>query len=76
MLMRCTAVRFMRQFCEFSGLDQTNEDAIRYLTRLVDFFTSDYLDVLESAQYHTIYHYDLRWPKLSGVVEETDEVVK
>ena len=60
----------MRQFCEFPGFDQTNEESIRFVTRLVDFFTSDYLDVLESAQYHVIYHYDERWPKLSGLIEE------
>ena len=71
-LTRILAVRFMRQFCEFPGFDQANEEALRYLTRLVDFFTSDYLDVLESAQYHTIYHYDLRWPKLSGLVEDSE----
>ena len=58
----------MRQFCEFPGLDQNNEEAIRYLTRLVEFFTTDYLDVLETAQYDTIYHFDVRWPKLSGLV--------
>lgn len=62
----------MRQFCEFPGFDNTNEESVRYLTRLVDFFTSDYLDVLESAQYHTIYHYDVRWPKLSGLIEDSE----
>ncbi len=72
------ACRFMRQFCNYSAFDQTNEEAVRYLTRLVDFFTSDYLDVLESAQYHVCYHYDARWPQLSGLedaerIEEAEE---
>ena len=66
----------MRQLCQWPGFDQANEDALRFVQKLVDFFTSEYLDVLEHAQYHVVYHYDERWPKLSGVPEaelEEDE---
>ena len=59
----------MRQLCQWSGFDQTNEEALRFVQKLVDFFTGEYLDVLENAQYHVVYHHDERWPKLSGVPE-------
>ena len=67
----------MRQLCQWPGFDQTNEEALRFVQKLVDFFTGEYLDVLENAQYNVVYHHDERWPKLSGVPEaelEEDEV--
>ena len=63
----------MRQLCNWPGFDQASEEALRFVQKLVDFFTNDYLDILESAQYHVVYHYDERWPKLTGVAEAEEE---
>ena len=55
-------------------MESAGEEALRFIQKLVDFFTNDYLDILESAQYHVVYHFDERWPKLTGVAEaELDE---
>lgn len=65
----------MRQLCNWPGFETASEEGLRFIQKLVDFFTNDYLDILESAQYHIVYHYDERWPKLTGVAEaEEDEV--
>lgn len=64
----------MRQLCNWPGFETASEEGLRFIQKLVDFFTNDYLDILESAQYHIVYHYDERWPKLTGVAEaEEDE---
>ncbi|EKM50129.1 uncharacterized protein PHACADRAFT_153519 [Phanerochaete carnosa HHB-10118-sp] len=68
--------RFMRQLCQWADFDQTNEDALRYVQKLVDFFTGEYLDVLEQAHYNVVYHYDERWPPLSGVPEAEHEEIE
>ncbi|TCD65183.1 hypothetical protein EIP91_003005 [Steccherinum ochraceum] len=55
--------RFVRQFCTFPDLDEDNADAVRVWTRVVEFFTTEYFEILETCQYHVIYHHDHRWPK-------------
>lgn len=35
-----------------------------FLSQLLDFFTFEYFSLLESADYHVIYHFDPRWPQL------------
>ena len=63
----------MRQLCSWPGFESASEEVLRFVQKLVDFFTGDYLDVLESAHYHIVYHYDERWPKLTGVTEAEAE---
>ena len=67
------ACRFMRQLCSWPGFETASEEVLRFIQKLVEFFTNDYLDILESAHYHVVYHYDERWPKLTGVAEAEEE---
>lgn len=57
----------MRHYCSFPGLDEGNSELVRYWTRVVEFFTTEYFDMLETAQYHVIYHHDHRWPKPAAI---------
>lgn len=61
------AGRYVRQYCSFPGLDQGNAEIVRVWTRVVEFFTTEYFDMLETAQYHVIYHHDQRWPKPAAI---------
>lgn len=66
----------MRLLCQCPSFDQTNE-TLRFVQKLIDSFTGEYLDVLESAQYHVVCRHDKCWPKLSDIPEaelEEDEV--
>ena len=63
--------RFVRAYCVFPKYDETNEIVVRFWTRLIEFFTTEYLDILESAQYHIIYHFDTRWPQTLGFITGT-----
>ncbi|THH28534.1 hypothetical protein EUX98_g5660 [Antrodiella citrinella] len=55
--------RYVRHYCTFPGLDEGNAEVVRVWTRVVEFFTTEYFDILESAQYNVVYHHDHRWPK-------------
>ncbi|KZT11520.1 uncharacterized protein LAESUDRAFT_274940 [Laetiporus sulphureus 93-53] len=56
-----STARPYHQWCTFTGIDRNDELALNFCTRLVEFFTSSYLDVLESVDFHVIYHHDTRW---------------
>ena len=56
----------MPQLSELPGYD-VDEDADGFCARIIEFFTSEYFALMESAEYHVIYHYDDRWPQLSDV---------
>ena len=67
----------MEQFSEFVGYDVSIDD--RFLHVILEFFDSEYFHLMESSEYHVIYHHDVRWPQLSGItggnfdVGETEE---
>ncbi|KAJ3554928.1 hypothetical protein NM688_g2854 [Phlebia brevispora] len=63
--------RFVPAYCDFQGYDEHDEVSLRFWTRLIDFFTTEYVDILESAQYHVIYHYDVRWAKTISITTTT-----
>ncbi len=65
------ACRFVRAYCDFPKYDETDGIAVHFWTRLIEFFTTEYLDILESAQYHIIYHFDIRWPQTVGLITGT-----
>ncbi|CCM01094.1 uncharacterized protein FIBRA_03142 [Fibroporia radiculosa] len=56
-----TTARAYHRFCTFPGLDHANEVMTSHCTRLLEFFTASYLDILESVDFHVIYHFDARW---------------
>ncbi|KAI0700946.1 hypothetical protein BC835DRAFT_322712 [Cytidiella melzeri] len=58
--------RFMEQHSQFPEYDVSSDEK-ELLTHLLDFFTAEYFSLMESAEYHIIYHFDVRWPQLSGV---------
>lgn len=62
--------RFMQQFSTFAGRDKKLEDHEHCVDYVVDFITGEYLNVLENAGSHVIYHHDVRWPKLAAGFEE------
>ncbi|THG96118.1 hypothetical protein EW026_g5654 [Hermanssonia centrifuga] len=67
--------RFVHYLSDFPDYDDQDNDALECWQRLIDFFTVDYLDIIQSAQYHNIYHYDIRWPKPTTTsIEWTDYV--
>lgn len=66
-----TASRFVRGYCDFPDYDENDTVAVTYWTRLTEFFTTEYLDILETAQYHIIYHFDVRWPSIGFITNTT-----
>ncbi|TCD64013.1 hypothetical protein EIP91_004681 [Steccherinum ochraceum] len=66
-ILKFDTARYVREYCSFPGLDEKNEDVVRAWTRVVNFFTKEYLQILEQAEYHVIYHYDIRWPKPAAI---------
>ncbi|PCH38342.1 hypothetical protein WOLCODRAFT_149281 [Wolfiporia cocos MD-104 SS10] len=52
-----TTVQIFPQYCEFADLDEELESR----ERLVQFFSHDYLDILEDIDFHIIYFFDARW---------------
>jgi len=59
----CSAARFSQDLSIFTGLDDTDSTAVDYVTRLVDFFSVEYLQILETTEYHIIYRIDIRVPR-------------
>lgn len=59
----------MRQFSEYPGYDEQDVGHIECMDVLVDFLCGDYLTILENAQHHVIYHYDVRFPRLSSIFD-------
>ncbi|KZT65463.1 hypothetical protein DAEQUDRAFT_524238 [Daedalea quercina L-15889] len=62
--------------CKYSGFEEHDEIAVAYCTRIVEFFSATYLDILETVDLHVIYFFDSRWPIASGeivTVEEEEE---
>ncbi|KAL4248925.1 hypothetical protein ABKN59_007566 [Abortiporus biennis] len=57
------SARYVRQFSKFPDLDINNTECITYWTSLIEFFNGDFIGILESAEYHIVYHEDKRWPK-------------
>ena len=50
----------MRQLCSWPGFESASEEVLRFVQKLVDFFTGDYLDVppenvIDSAHYGYVY---------------------
>ncbi|EKM54028.1 uncharacterized protein PHACADRAFT_257609 [Phanerochaete carnosa HHB-10118-sp] len=68
--------RYMQQFSVFEGCVESDEDDLHCMNHVISFITGEYLNVLENAQYHIIYHFDARWPKIGSIFDEqqTDEV--
>ncbi|OSX64959.1 hypothetical protein POSPLADRAFT_1044390 [Postia placenta MAD-698-R-SB12] len=56
-----STARPYNSFCKFAGLEEHDEIALSYCTTLLEFFTSGYLDIMESVDFHVIYHNDTRW---------------
>jgi hypothetical protein len=69
--------RYLQQYSVFKDSEK-NPDSDSFIADLRDFFT-EYFNLLESAEYHVIYHYDVRWPHLGisnpfvGVPMEFDD---
>ena len=63
------AARFSQDLSLFPGLDSTDTTAVTYVTRLIDFFSFEYLQILESAQSHILYYKDIRVPDIPTIVE-------
>lgn len=64
-----TAARPYNSFCKFAGLEEHDEIALSYCTTLLEFFTSGYLDIMESVDFHVIYHNDTRWATVKDDTE-------
>lgn len=64
--------QFMEYHSDLQGYEKGRDDR-DLLSHLLDFFTVEYFSLLESADYHVIYHFDLRWPQLSGVFNNFGE---
>lgn len=60
------AARPYHAHCKYTGFEEKDEVAVGYCTRIVEFFSSTYLDVLETVELHVIYFFDTRWPIASG----------
>lgn len=64
--MHSLAAHLYHHYCSFAGLDELDDDAMHFYASLVDFFSADYLEILETSEFHVIYHYDQRWSLTSG----------
>lgn len=64
----------MQQFSEFDGcrFDDDEEDG-RCMNQIVDFISGEYLNVLESGQYHIIYNHDARSPHSSTIYDQAEQ---
>lgn len=60
------AARPYHAHCKYTGFEENDEIAVGYCTRIVEFFSSTYLDILETVELHVIYFFDTRWPIASG----------
>ncbi|CCM02877.1 uncharacterized protein FIBRA_04991 [Fibroporia radiculosa] len=69
-----TTARPYHRFCSFPNIDSSNELELSYCTRILEFFTSSYLDVLESIDFHVIYHFDARWQNWHLSIENGDSI--
>ncbi|KZT64494.1 hypothetical protein DAEQUDRAFT_678489 [Daedalea quercina L-15889] len=75
-----TSARPYHAHCKYGGFEEHDEIAVAYCTRIVEFFTSTYLDILETVDLHVIYFFDSRWPigsggsiTIHGEIEEEEE---
>ncbi|TFY68932.1 hypothetical protein EVJ58_g722 [Rhodofomes roseus] len=60
--------------CKYSGFEEHDEIAVAYCTRIVEFFSSTYLDILQTVDLNVIYFVDSRWPITStGSITVQDE---
>ena len=56
------AAQFYEQYCNFNGIDEfAEEELLLFRSYIIDFFSQDYLEILESSEFHIIYHFDQRW---------------
>ncbi|OBZ68799.1 hypothetical protein A0H81_11368 [Grifola frondosa] len=53
--------RFNHQCSKFTGFDSEVVHAETYLTRLIEFFSIEYLELLQIARYDTVYSWDKDW---------------
>ncbi|PCH38353.1 hypothetical protein WOLCODRAFT_115316 [Wolfiporia cocos MD-104 SS10] len=67
-----TTARLYHQFCAFTGLDEHDEIALTFCSRLVEFFSGEYLDILETVDFHVVYFYDTRWPVVTTIGSESE----
>lgn len=68
----------MRSFSSFGGLDLEDEEERNCLEYVINFVQQEYLNILESAEYHIIYKHDSRWGSGGGsddleVIVESNE---
>lgn len=62
MYWRSSAARPAPIYCTHAAFAEDDALAETYWIRIVEFFSSTYLQILESAGLHVVYYYDTRWP--------------
>lgn len=78
--MSSLAAHFYEHYCNFPGLDEFDDEMMTFRSYIIDFFSQDYLEILETAEFHVIYHYDQRWSitqhgHFGGEFEEEEDEV-
>ena len=63
----------MQEFSTFAGCVETDEEDSDCMQHITEFIAGEYLNILESAGYHVIYHHDVRWPQLGGIFGDTSK---
>ncbi|KAH9934103.1 hypothetical protein B0H21DRAFT_834949 [Amylocystis lapponica] len=59
--LKLPTARFHPEFSTAADFDDSDEFAVTHWTTIVDFFQTEYLEILESAEYHVVYTRDTRW---------------
>ena len=63
----------MQQFSTFAGCVESDEEDSDCMQHITEFIAGEYLNILESAKYHVIYHYDARWPQLGRIFDNDSQ---
>ncbi|KAF9516569.1 hypothetical protein BS47DRAFT_1390620 [Hydnum rufescens UP504] len=52
--------RFSQYLSNFTGINEDDPLVVAYINRLIEFFSYEYLQILETAEFHIIYYHDTR----------------